>query len=105
MISAPLTSAIARGLKPTPRALLIRQVVLGLKRGRLDTQRLARRFGVDPLVEWAAEWQRLAAEGHVESLGPPVVLSRQGLLQVDSLLPRFFEAAIDGPSAASLASG
>ena len=91
---------LARGLKPTPRELLIRQLVLGLKRGRLDTQRLIRRFGVDPLVEWAAAWRQLAAEGYVESLGPPVVLSRQGLLQVDSLLPRFFEPAIDGSSAA-----
>jgi oxygen-independent coproporphyrinogen-3 oxidase len=96
---------IARGLKPTPRDLLIRQLVLGLKRGRLDTQRLASRFGIDPLDAWAAEWRQLVAEGYVESLGPPVVLSRQGLLQVDSLLPRFFEPAIDGSSAASLASG
>ena len=91
---------ISRGLKPTPRELLIRQLVLGLKRGRLDTQRLARRFGVDPLVEWAAEWQRLAAEGYLESPVPPVVLSRRGLLEVDSLLPRFFEPAVDEPSAA-----
>jgi hypothetical protein len=28
----------------------------------------------------------------VERLGPPIVLSRRGLLEVDAILPRFFEA-------------
>ena len=95
---------VARGLAATPRELLIRQLVLGLKRGRLDTPRLARRFGVDPLVAWAPQWQALAEAGYIESLGPPVVLSRRGLLQVDALLPRFFEPGMDGNSPASLAS-
>ncbi|MGB8852771.1 MAG: coproporphyrinogen-III oxidase family protein [Pirellulales bacterium] len=95
---------LARGLTPTPRELLIRQLVLGLKRGRLDTARLARAFGVDPLVAWAPQWRSLVEAGFVESLGPPVVLTRQGLLQVDALLPRFFEPPMDGDSSASLAS-
>jgi oxygen-independent coproporphyrinogen-3 oxidase len=96
---------LARGLTPTPRELLIRQLVLGLKRGRLDTTRLARVFGVDPLVAWAPQWRSLVEAGFVESLGPPVVLTRRGLLQVDALLPRFFEPPMDGDSSASLASG
>jgi oxygen-independent coproporphyrinogen III oxidase len=96
---------LARGLAATPRELLIRQLVLGLKRGRLDTVRLARLFGIDPLVAWAPQWQSLVAEGFIDSLGPPVVLSRRGLLQVDALLPRFFEPLMDGNSAVSLASG
>ena len=82
---------IRRGLRPTRRELLIRELVLGLKRGRLDTERLRRKFGVDPLAEWAPQWRALEAEGAIESLGPPVVLSRRGLLMVDALLPRFFE--------------
>ena len=96
---------LARGLVATPRELLIRQLVLGLKRGRLDTTRLTRLFGIDPLVAWAPQWQSLAEEGCIDSLGPPVVLSRRGLLRVDALLPRFFEPLVDGNSAVSLPSG
>jgi oxygen-independent coproporphyrinogen-3 oxidase len=93
-----------RGLRLTPRERLIRELVLGLKRGRLDVARLARKFGVDPLVEWADEWRSLEAEGMLAELRPAPVLSRQGLLQVDSLLPRFFEPADRGPAAPSTAS-
>jgi oxygen-independent coproporphyrinogen-3 oxidase len=54
---------IARGLVPTRRDLLLREVVLGLKRGALDTRRLAAKYGIDPLTEWAKQWDSLAAEG------------------------------------------
>ena len=95
---------IHRGLVPTPRELLIRELVLGLKRGRLDTRRLEAKFGVDPLVEWRPQWAALAAEGLVEGRDTPV-LTRSGLLQVDAILHRFFEppggtvpaAALDSP--------
>jgi oxygen-independent coproporphyrinogen-3 oxidase len=82
---------IHRGLAPTPREMLIRELVLGLKRGRLDAGRLARKFGVDPLVEWSDQWQTLESEGYLERTAAGPVLSRRGLLQVDSLLPRFFD--------------
>ena len=84
---------VYRGLVPTRRELLIRETVLGLKRGRLDAGRLARKFGVDPLVEWADRWRDLEAEGYLESVAPMPVLSRRGLLQIDGLLPRFFDPA------------
>ncbi len=84
---------VARGLAPTRRELLIREMVLGLKRGRLDTARLHRKYGIDPLVAWRGAWERLVADGDVASLGPPVTLSRAGLLRVDALLPAFFEPA------------
>jgi oxygen-independent coproporphyrinogen-3 oxidase len=82
---------IHRGLVPTRRELLIRELVLQLKRGRLDAARLRDKFGVDPLVEWAPQWAALREAGHLERIEPGPVLSRQGLLQVDSLLPAFFE--------------
>jgi oxygen-independent coproporphyrinogen-3 oxidase len=87
---------IRRGLVPTPRELLIRETVLGLKKGRLDVARLREKFGVDPLVAWAAQWRALEADGHLAAREPEPVLSRGGLLQVDSLLPAFFEPPAAG---------
>jgi oxygen-independent coproporphyrinogen-3 oxidase len=84
---------IHRGLAPTQRELLVREMVLQLKRGRLDTARLRAKFGIDPLVEWADVWARLLAAGHLERVEPQPVLTRRGLLQVDSLLPAFFAAS------------
>ena len=71
----------------------MREMVLQLKRGRLDTARLRAKFGVDPLVEWADVWASLLAAGHLERVEPGPVLTRRGLLQVDSLLPAFFSAS------------
>jgi oxygen-independent coproporphyrinogen-3 oxidase len=82
---------IARGLVPTRRDLLLREVVLGLKRGALDTRRLAAKYGIDPLAEWAAQWSSLAAEGVLAASAPEPTLTRDGLLKVDALLHRFFD--------------
>jgi len=82
---------IHRGLRPTRRELLTRELVLGLKKGVLDTARLERKFGVDPLAEWSETWRALAAEGMLAEVAPRPVLSRRGLLMVDTLLHRFFE--------------
>ena len=84
---------IRRGLVPTRRELLIRELVLGLKRGRLDVERLQAKFGIDPRSAWADQWRALEEAGHLESLHPQPVLSRTGLLQVDTLIPAFFEPA------------
>jgi len=88
---------IQRGLKPSPRERLIRELVLGLKKGTADTQRLAATYGIDPLVEWQDAWQHLADAGWLAARGPLPVLTREGLLRVDSLLPVFFEP-VDRPA-------
>jgi oxygen-independent coproporphyrinogen-3 oxidase len=82
---------IHRGLRPTPRELLIRELILGLKKGTIDTRRLAAKYGVDPLVEWGGAWEHLLRDGWLEAIAPQPVLTRAGLLRVDSLLPAFFE--------------
>jgi len=83
-----------RGLAPSRRELLTRELVLGLKRGGVDTVRLAKKFGVDPLVEWGDVWQGLVDEGYLlpPEGGASPQLTRRGLLEVDALLPRFFDA-------------
>jgi oxygen-independent coproporphyrinogen-3 oxidase len=88
---------IARGLALAPRELLIRELVLQLKRGRLDAARLHAKYGIDPLAEWRPQWESLRGAGHLERLEPDPVLTRQGLLPVDALLPAFF----DDPAAVS----
>ncbi|MEI6239105.1 MAG: coproporphyrinogen-III oxidase family protein [Planctomycetia bacterium] len=85
------TLPIARGLVPPRRELLLREVVLGLKRGSLDVERLTGKYGIDPLVAWRPQWESLAAEGWLEAVRPRPVLTRAGLLRVDALLHRFFE--------------
>ena len=60
-------------------------------KGTLDTARLHRKFGIDPLAEWSETWRKLEAEGMLEGVARRLVLSRRGLLMVDALLHRFFE--------------
>ena len=86
---------IYRGLAPSAQELLTRELVLGLKKGVVDTERLAAKFGVNPLTEWASVWQELESEGYLEPLqgDSRPRLTRRGLLQVDALLPRFFWGA------------
>ena len=84
---------IVRGLAPSRRELLIREMVLCLKRGWLDTGRLTGKYGVDPLAAWAPQWKALEEEGFVDLAEGQPRLTRTGLLQVDSLVARFFEPA------------
>lgn len=83
---------IQRGLVPTGRERLIRELVLQLKRGWLDAGRLHARHGIDPLVEWSDQWERLKTDGFLAAISPTPRLTRAGLLCVDSLLPGFFDA-------------
>jgi oxygen-independent coproporphyrinogen-3 oxidase len=85
------TLPIARGMVPTPRERLIRELILQLKRGRLETSRLHDKFGVDVLDAWADVWSGLQDQGFLTICDREIALTRQGLLQVDSLLHRFFE--------------
>ena len=84
---------ITRGLKPSQKQLLIRELVLGLKKGSVNIDRLEKKFGINPMQQWASQWMALQTEGYIESLGRCPTLSRRGLLEVDRLLPRFFETA------------
>jgi oxygen-independent coproporphyrinogen-3 oxidase len=83
---------IHRGLRPTRRELLVRELVLGLKKGRIEPRRLAAKFGIDPLEEWKGVWRELGREGWLDPAAPVPTLTRDGLLRVDALLPRFFAA-------------
>lgn len=82
---------INRAMRPTPHQLLIREMVLQLKEGRISAEPFRRKFGVDILQEFAEPFRNQQAAGYLTSEGDTVTLTRKGLLQVDSLLPEYFE--------------
>ncbi|NIL96824.1 MAG: radical SAM protein [Planctomycetales bacterium] len=87
---------LGRGLKPTPHQLLIRELILQLKTGRLDAGYFRDKFQRDIRDDWRAVWEEYQAAGYAEIEGDQVRLTRRGLLRVDALLPAFFEPQYRG---------
>ncbi len=81
---------LARGLRLTDEERLLREFVLQLKLGRVEVARFRERFGVDIRERFAAQLSALAEEGLLAVREESVELAREGLLQVDFLLHRFF---------------
>lgn len=82
---------INRAYRPTEHQRLIREFVLTMKEGRIDLAALREKFGVDPLVEFAEPIANQQTAGFLSVEGDEIRLTRKGLLQVDSLLPEYFE--------------
>lgn len=82
---------INRALRPTPHQKLIREWVLQMKEGRVPAEPFRAKFGVDPLKEFAEALANQQRAGYLKVDGDEVVLTRKGLLQVDSLLTEYFE--------------
>ncbi len=94
---APYVARLKAGKLPLHRAYtpdaderLIREFILQLKLGRVDSGYFARKFAVDPLVRFRPQLDALVAAGHLAIDGTRLTLTRQALLQVDSLLHAFF---------------
>ena len=82
---------LLRALPITDRQRQIREMILLMKTGTLDAGYFRRKFGVEIFRQFAEGFDSLVAEGFAEIDGDQFRLSREGLLQADSLLPRFFE--------------
>lgn len=82
---------INRALVPTDHQRLIREVVLQLKEGHISAVPFREKFGVDILEEFRTPLSNQQAAGYLNVEGDDVRLTRKGLLQVDSLLPEYFE--------------
>jgi oxygen-independent coproporphyrinogen-3 oxidase len=80
-----------RALPVKPRQLLIRELVLQLKTGRIDAAYFENKFAVNILQEFAPAFSQLQEQGQLDLTDGCVVLTRRGLLQIDRLLPLFFE--------------
>ncbi len=83
---------LGRALPVEPRHRLIREMILQLKTGRLDAGYFQRKFGKNILEEFAESFDELEREGHLTRSAEDVEMTRGGLLQVDRLLPIFFDA-------------
>jgi oxygen-independent coproporphyrinogen-3 oxidase len=87
---------LSRAYTPTDRQRLIREMILQMKLGRLEGGYFRTKFGVDVFAEFAPAWDKLAGEGMLSLGEGRMELSRAGLLQVDKLLPEFFEPEFRG---------
>jgi oxygen-independent coproporphyrinogen-3 oxidase len=82
---------LARALPITPEQAMTRELVLQLKRGRLDARYFRERFGVEVTRRFAEPFADLQRHQYLTVDGDSITLSRVGLLRVDGLLPLFFE--------------
>ena len=87
---------LGRAMRPTAHQMLIREMILQLKRGYLDRAYFQNKYESDIVKEWAAEWSNYQDQGLVNIGDDRLELTRAGLLQVDAMLPAFFEAEHQG---------
>jgi oxygen-independent coproporphyrinogen-3 oxidase len=88
---------LGRALPATPRQLLIREMILQLKTGHLESGYFQQKFGADIFEDFADGFQQLINTGQAsKAANDSVKLSSEGLLQVDRLLPVFFEPEFRG---------
>jgi oxygen-independent coproporphyrinogen-3 oxidase len=82
---------INRAFRPNDHQRLIREMVLQMKEGHLSRMPFEEKFGVNILEEFRDAFRNQEAAGYLEIHDHEVRLTRKGLLQVDSLLPEYFE--------------
>jgi oxygen-independent coproporphyrinogen-3 oxidase len=86
------TLPLARAYRPTGEERFIREFILQLKLGAIRPSYFHQKYGVNVLERFRDELDSLAAEGALDTASDEVVrLTREGLLRVDALLPRFFK--------------
>jgi coproporphyrinogen III oxidase-like Fe-S oxidoreductase len=83
----PLLRAVAL----TAKQRLIREMILQLKTGSLDTGYFLNKFGVDVWREFQRVYERLNIDELLDRQNGTIKLTRRGLLEVDEILWEFFE--------------
>jgi oxygen-independent coproporphyrinogen-3 oxidase len=81
-----------RALPVAPGQRMRRELMLQLKTGRLDLAYFRRKFETDILATFGDSFAKLEHEGFLHVAPGEINLTRAGLLQIDRLLPAFFEA-------------
>ena len=80
-----------RAYRPTDEERLIREFVLQLKLGSVRPEYFRAKYDVPVLERFAGPLAALRDDGYLTAADEDrIALTRDGLLRVDSLLPRFF---------------
>src|SRR5262245_23814415 len=88
---------LARAYRPTDEERLIREFILQLKLGSLRPSYFRDKYTVNVLERFGDGLESLRADGYLrEASEHAISLTREGLLRVDALLPRFFLPAHAG---------
>lgn len=89
-------SPVFRALTPAPDELYIREFMLLLKLGQVSRAHFTKKFGADPVEQFAVPLKKLEATGHLSVEGDAIRLDRAGLLKVDLLIREFFKPEHQG---------
>ena len=82
---------LSRAYRPSDEERMIREFVLQLKLGSIRPSYFKDKYHVNILERFAGQLESLDSAGYLASATEKAVsLTREGLLRVDSLLPRFF---------------
>lgn len=82
---------VGRAFPTSDRHRLIREMILQLKTGHLDSEYFQKKFGIDPTQEFRESYQHLETEGWLNVRPSGVDLTPNGFLQIDRHLPVFFD--------------
>jgi oxygen-independent coproporphyrinogen-3 oxidase len=82
---------IGRAYSTSARERLVRELILQLKTGRVDTRYFISKFGIDVVDDFSDELRRLESRGMLFVDGDHIRLTTRGLLRVDTLLPNFYD--------------
>jgi oxygen-independent coproporphyrinogen-3 oxidase len=83
---------VLRALATSADDRLIREFILQMKTGAIDAAYFSDKFGVDVLARFADPLERLGSRDMLTLRDDGFDMTRDGLLQVDSLLPEFYDA-------------
>lgn len=81
---------IHRALKTTQQERMIREFILQMKKGQVNTPYFESKYGVDLQQQFAGPLESLRSGGYVKIEPATLTLTRDGLLRVDQLLHQFF---------------
>jgi oxygen-independent coproporphyrinogen-3 oxidase len=82
---------LSRAYRPTDEERFIREFILQLKLGSIAPAYFRDKYRVNVLDRFRGQLDALQAEGYLQTAtDTAVALTREGLLRVDGLLPRFF---------------
>ncbi len=82
---------LGRAMRPTPRQLLIREMILLLKRGFLELDYFQQKYQQNILEVWPEQFSEHQENGMLTISNSRIELTRKGFLHADALLPVFFE--------------